>query len=96
MASFLGLMKSVAARAKGHYGQCPPPKNKSKEKTVQLSYNSEKNVKFDILAYCTILLTCASYVRIYKIMPFSGQTRYCPWNLLPDMRNSKDQKPNAE
>ena len=30
------------------------------------------------------------------MMSFSGQTRFCPWNWLPDMRNSKDQKPNAE
>ena len=30
------------------------------------------------------------------MMSFSGQTRFCPLNWLPDMRNSKDQKPNAE
>ena len=30
------------------------------------------------------------------MMSFSGRTRFCLWNWLPDMRNSKDQKPNAE
>ena len=35
-----------ARRAIGHCGQCPPPrKNKSKEETVQLSYNSEKDIQ---------------------------------------------------
>ena len=40
------FLSAVTARANGHYGQClSPPKDISKEKTVQLSYNSEKNVK---------------------------------------------------
>ena len=30
------------------------------------------------------------------MMSLSGQTRVCPWNWLPDMRNSKDQKRTAE
>ena len=42
----------VEARANGHYGQCPPPKNKWKEK-LQLSYNSEKNIECYILACFT-------------------------------------------
>ena len=47
------ISKSVAARANEHYGQYPPPKNKSKEKTVQESCNSEKNVKCYTLASFT-------------------------------------------
>ena len=37
----------------GIMGNAPPPKNKWKEKTVQLSYNSEKNIKCYILACFT-------------------------------------------
>ena len=44
------VAQPVAARAIGHYGQCPPPKIK-KEKTVRLGYNSEKNVNFNAPAF---------------------------------------------
>ena len=37
----------------GIMGNAPLPKNKSKEKIVQLSYNSEKNIKCYILACFT-------------------------------------------
>ena len=36
----------VAARANEHYGQCPPLKNKLKEETMRLIYNSKKHVNF--------------------------------------------------
>ena len=37
----------------GIMGNAPPLKNKSKETTVELSYNSEKNIKCYILACFT-------------------------------------------
>ena len=97
----------MAARASGHYGQCPPLKNKSKEKAMQLSYNSEKNVnrhiqvcfarRSEVRDSIISHIVDLSLVRKHQLlMSFSGQTRFCPWNWLPDMRNSKDQKPNAD
>ena len=85
----------------------PPPKNILKEKTVQLSYTDEKNVNCHILAYfarhsgargsiISHSVDLSLYVSIKKMMSFSGPTRFCPWNWLPDMRNSKDQKPNTD
>ena len=43
-------LQAVAARAIGHYGQCPPPKNNSKDKTVRLIYNSKTSVNCHIPA----------------------------------------------
>ena len=43
----------MVACANGHYRQCPPSKDKPKEKAMQLSYNIEKNVKSYILACFT-------------------------------------------
>ena len=84
-----------------------PPKNKAKERTVRSSYNSEKNVKYIILACftrhsgardsITSRFIDLSLVRKHlKMMSFSGQTRFSPWNWLLDMPNNKDQKPNAD
>ena len=85
----------------------PYQKINQKKKAVQLSCNSEKNVNCSILAYFTkqsgvrdlITSHFADLNLVHKHLQTDvifGQTRFSPWNWLPDMRNSKDQKPNAD
>ena len=44
------FLTATGGQGKELGGQCPPPKIK-KEKTVRLSYNSEKNVNCDVPAF---------------------------------------------